>query len=98
MKKLTVIVAGLGWHLLERRSVEYVINARHRIGDRLRVAHIAHKKLDLSGGFRVFCLKLVAHIVLLFLIAGENADLSDVRIQETSQYRVSEGSCSACDQ
>ena len=43
------------------------------------------------------CLELVAHIVLLLLVPGEDPDLPDVRIQETVQNGVAEGPGAAGD-
>jgi len=37
----------------------------------------------------------VAHIVLLFLIAAEDADFFDVGIQETAQHGIAEGTGTA---
>jgi len=39
----------------------------------------------------------VAHVVLLLLVAGEDADLADVRMQEMFQDSVAEGTGTASD-
>ena len=62
--------------------MENIVYAGHGIPNRLGVAHIANVKFHLVGVFRVLGLQLMAHIVLLFLIAGENADLFEVRVQK----------------
>ena len=36
----------------------------------------------------------MAHIILLLLIAGEDADFSDIRTEEAIQHCVTEGTCS----
>ena len=69
-------------HLLKGGSMEDIVYAGHGIPNGLGVAHIANVKFHLVGVFRVLGLQLVAHIVLLFLIAGENADLFEVRVQK----------------
>ena len=80
--------------LLQCCGMEDVIHARHGIAARLQIAYIADKKLDFMGHIRVFHLVLVTHIVLLLLIAGEDADFSDIRTEEAVQHCVTEGSCS----
>lgn len=66
--------------------MEDVVNTGHSVLDGLRVADITDVELDLLGCFRVFCLKLMAHIVLLLLIAGEDADFLEIRIQKVLQH------------
>ena len=80
--------------LLQCCGMEDVIHARHGIAARLQVAYIADKKLDLMGHIRVFHLVFVAHIVLLLLIAGEDADFSDICTEKAIQHCVTEGTCS----
>ena len=75
--------------------MEDVIYARHGIAARLQVAYVSDKKLDLVCHVRVFHLVLVTHIILLLLIAGEDADFSDIRTEEAVQHCVTEGSCSS---
>ena len=79
-----------GGHLLQGGGVEDIVHAGHGVPHRLGVAHIAYVELDLLGGLRVLGLKLMAHIVLLFLIAGEDANLTDVGFQEVLQHGVAE--------
>ena len=80
--------------LLQCCGMEDVIHARHGIAARLQVAYVSDKKLDLVCHVRVFHLVLVAHIVLLLLIAGEDADFSDICTEKAVQHCVTEGSCS----
>ena len=74
--------------------MEDVIHARHGIAARLQVAYVTDKKLDLVCHVRVFHLVLVTHIILLLLIAGEDADFSDICTEKAVQHCVTEGSCS----
>ena len=48
----------------------------------LQVADVSDEEFDLVGDVRELGLVLVTHIVLLFLIAGEDADFLDVCAQE----------------
>lgn len=74
-----------GGNLLQSGSVEDVVNAGHGVTDRLGVADITDVELDLLGVLRVLGLKLMAHIVLLLFVTGEDTDLLQVRIQEVLQ-------------
>ena len=87
-----------GGHLLQRCRVEDVVDAGHGIADGLRVAHITDVELDLTGILRVVGLQLVAHVVLLLLIAGEDADLADVGGQEMLEHCMPEAARTACDE
>lgn len=86
-----------GRHLLERGSVEDVVHARHGVAHGLRVAHVADVELDLLGLLRVPGLEPVAHVVLLLLVAREDADLPEVGVQEMLEYGGTEGTGSAGD-
>ena len=79
-----------GRNLLQSGSVEDVINTGHGILDRLRVADLADVELHLASSLRVFCLKLMAHIVLLLLVTGENSNLSNIGLQEMFKYCITE--------
>ena len=74
-----------GRNLLQSSSVEDVVNTGHSVTDGLGIADIADVELHLFGVLRVLGLKLVTHIILLLLIAGEDADFLQVRIQEMLQ-------------
>ena len=67
-----------GGHLLQGSGVEDVVHPGHGVPYRLGIAHVTYVELDFLGGLRVPGLELVAHIVLLLLIPGEDADLADV--------------------
>ena len=79
-----------GGHLLQGSSMEDVVHTVHSTTHRLQVAHIADVKLDLICYLGHLCLILMTHIILLFLIAGEDADLANVGGEETVQNRIAE--------
>ena len=86
-----------GGNLLEGRRMPDVIHAGHGIRDRPRIPDIADVELDLGGRLRVLRLQDMAHVILLLLIAGEDADLTDVRVDEMLENRGTEGTGSASD-
>ena len=71
-----------GGHLLQGGGVEDIVHPGHGPPDGLQVPDIANVKLDLIRHLRHSGLVLVAHIVLLLLIPGEDADLGNVRGQK----------------
>ena len=71
-----------GGHLLQSSGMEDVVHAGHGVPHRLGIAHVAYVKLDLLSSLRVLGLELVAHIVLLLLVPGEDANLADVGFQK----------------
>ena len=85
-------------HLLECSCMEDVIHAGHGVPDGLRVAHIADVELDLVGVLGVLGLQLMAHIVLLFFIAGEDADLADVGGEKMLEHGMAETAGAAGDE
>ena len=74
-----------GRNLLQSGSMENVVNTGHCVTDRLRVTDITDVKLDLFGILWMLGLKLMAHIILLLLITGEDTNLLQVGIQEVLQ-------------
>ena len=78
-------------HLLEGSSVEDVVNARHSVADAAVVAHVAYIKFHLACCFRMCRLQVVAHVVLLLLIAGEDADFTNIGFQKMLQHCVAKG-------
>ena len=70
-----------GRNLFQSGSVEDVVNTGHCVTDRLGVADITDVELDLLGVLRVLGLKLMAHIVLLLFVTGEDTNLLQVRNQ-----------------
>ena len=77
-------------HLLERRRMENVVHPVHRVLDAREVAHVADVELDLVGHFRHLDLELVAHVVLFFLVAAENANLANIRLQKAVEHGITE--------
>ena len=84
-------------NLLERGGMEDVVHARHSVPDGLRVAHIADVELDLLGGVWMLGLKLMAHIILLLLVTGEDADFLEIGVQEVLEDGGTEGTGTAGD-
>ena len=76
--------------LLEGGGVEDVVHAAHGTLERGLVAHVAYVELDLAGCIRIIGLVLMPHVVLLLLVAREDADLSDVGPEETLEDGVAE--------
>ena len=77
--------------------MEDVVHARHGIANRLRIAHVADVELDLFRVLRMLRLQLVAHVILLLLVAGEDADLPEVGVQEVLEDGGTEGTGAAGD-
>jgi len=73
-------VTHLAWEELAGRDLfeggggEHVIDPGHYVVHRLAVSDIADIELDLMRHLRAVSLEEVAHVILLFLIAGEDAD------------------------
>ena len=67
-----------GGHLLQGSGVEDVVHPGHGVPYRLGIAHVAYVELHFLGGLRVLSLELMAHVVLLFLVPGEDANLTDI--------------------
>lgn len=81
-----------GRHLFERGGVEHEIHAAHHIQHRLRVAHVADMELQLVAGVAL------AHVVLLLLVAAEDADLAHPGLEEPAQNGIAKGAGAAGDQ
>ena len=81
-----------GRDLLERRGGEDVVHPFERVGDGAVVTNIADVELQLVA------VVLLAHVVLLLLVAGEDADLLDLGLQEAVHDRVPERAGSPGDQ
>lgn len=62
--------------------MEDKVDAGHHIAQALDVAHIADVELDFIVIVRIVGLQLMAHVVLLFLVTAENADLADISRQK----------------
>ena len=84
-----------GGDLLERGGVEDVVDAAHGVPHGALVAHVAYVEAHLAGVPGAGRLQAVAHVVLLLLVAGEDADLAYVRVQEVLEHRAPEGAGAA---
>ena len=81
-----------GRNLLQGCCTEDEVHAIECIADAAVVAHIADVVLDLV------VLVEVTHIVLLLLVAAEDADLSNIGIQEAFEHGIAEGTGAAGDE
>ena len=62
--------------------MEHKIYSFHCIFERAPVTDVTDVEINLVGNFRHPCLKIVTHIVLSILVAGENADFSNICTKE----------------
>ena len=85
-------------HLLERRRVEHIVHALHRVLQRALVPHVADIKFNLVRHLRHPRLEVVPHIVLLLLVAAEDPDLANISPQETVQHRIAKAPGTAGDE
>ena len=79
-----------GGNLLEGGGVEDVVHAVHGVAHALGVADVADEEAHLGGELGGPLLQAVAHVVLLLLIAGEDADLGQIGVHEVLEHRVAE--------
>ena len=86
-----------GGHLLEGGGVEDVVNAVHGVAHALGVADVADEEAHLGGELRGPLLQAVAHVVLLLLVAREDADLRQVGVHEVLEHGVAERAGAARD-
>lgn len=86
-----------GGHLLEGGGVEDVVHAVHSVAHRLGVADVTDEEAHLGGELRGPLLQAVAHVVLLLLVAGEDADLGQIGIHEVLEHGVAERAGAAGD-
>ena len=75
-------------HLLQRRGMEHVIHPLHGIMKSGFVAHVAYVELDLVRHLGHTGLEVVAHVVLLLLVAAEDPDLAYVGAEEAVEHRI----------
>lgn len=86
-----------GGNLLQGGGVEDVVHAVHGVADRLGVPHVADEEAHLGGELGGLLLQAVAHVVLLLLVAREDADLRQVGVHEVLEHGVAERSGAAGD-
>ena len=77
-------------NFLECSGMEHIVNARHHVLNALSVTDVSYEKLNLMIVLGMERLKLMTHVILLFLIAGKDPDLSDVSRQEMVEHAVPE--------
>ena len=70
--------------------MEDVVYPAHSAPDGLQIPHVTDVEFDLIRHFRHLYLKFMAHIILLLLIAGEDADLADVGRKKAVENGVTE--------
>lgn len=63
-----------------------------------KVSHIANVEFDFVSYIRILGLVLVTHVVLFFLIAGEDADFPDVGAEKALKDSVPERSSASTNQ
>lgn len=80
-----------GRHLFERRRVEDIIHAVHRVFQAGDIPHVAEVIFDFVVVVQM------PHIVLFFFVAGKNADFSDVGVEKAAQHGVAEAAGAAGD-
>ena len=78
--------------------MEHIVHAPEGWGDGAVVPHIADVEFDFLRAGGTGQLIGVAHVVLLFLVAGEDTNLADVRGQKAVQNRMAEGAGAARDE
>lgn len=86
-----------GGNLLQGGRVEDVVHPVHGVAHALGVPHVADEEVDLGGELRRLLLQAVAHVVLLLLVAREDADLGQVGVHEVLENGVAERSGAARD-
>lgn len=79
-----------GGHLLQGGGVEDVVHAVHGVAHALGVADVADEEAHLGGELGRLLLQAVAHVVLLLLVAREDADLGQVGVHEVLEHGVAE--------
>lgn len=77
--------------------MEDVVHAVHGVAHALGVADVADEEAHLGGELRGPLLQAVAHVVLLLLVAREDADLGQVGVHEVLEHGVAERAGAARD-
>ncbi|MCY1554454.1 hypothetical protein D9M68_910280 [compost metagenome] len=72
--------------------MKHVVDAMHCLGDAIKIADVTNMELEL------LVVQRDAHVLLLFLVATEDPDLSHVGIEKTTQHRVAERAGTSGDQ
>ena len=85
-------------HLLEGSGMKDVVHSLHCIVKRTLIAYVTDIELYLACHLGHTCLKVVTHVVLLLLVAGEDADFADVGLEEAVENCVAEAAGASCDE
>ena len=70
--------------------MEDIVHTVHRASTGFKRTDVPYVEFDLVRNLGHFRLKLVTHVILLFLVPREYADLPDVRPQKAVQNRIAE--------
>ena len=71
--------------------MKHAIHARHGFLHAIQLPHVPNIKLEI-------CITiLMPHVILLFLIAGKDANLGDISFQELAKNGIAEAACAAGD-
>ena len=83
--------------LLESSRMEDVVHTVHRIANGLGVAHVTDEEANLGGKFRTTLLQAMTHIILLLLIAREDANLLELGVNKVLKHGITKAACTARD-
>ena len=72
--------------------MEHVVHADQGLSDSTVLSHVTDVELD------IVATECDAHILLLLLVAAEDADLRQIGVDEVSEHRVPEGPGAASDE
>ena len=75
-----------------------IICSRNGATAGFQVSNVSNEEFYLVGDLRILGLVLVTHVVLLFLVAGEDADFLNICSEEALENSVSEGSSASTNQ
>ena len=85
-------------HLLQGCCMEDVVDALHGIAERTLVAYVADIELYLACYLGHTSLEVMAHVVLLLLVATEDTDLADIGLEKTIENCVAEAAGASGDE
>ena len=79
-----------GGDLLQCGCMETVIDTTESLGKAARISNVPNVELKLG------VVVTLPHIVLLLLVTTKYSYLSDIGVQETTEYSIPKGACSTC--
>ena len=80
-----------GGDLLHCRSMKTVIDPTEGLGKTARISNVPNVELKLG------VVVTLSHVVLLLLVTTKYSYLSDISVQETTEYGIPKGACSTRD-